>query len=107
MKTRPVAILATALVVAAAFPAAAPAQNAHLKGRNPELFVDNGLTLTSTLVYAGLGNFDTLQRVDATGNPSAICANNGQHAAPGQNPAEANVSGETAVPAGDIKNGNV
>ena len=107
MKMRVVAVIAMVLVVAAAFPAATPAQNAHLKGRNPVLFVDNILTLSATAVYAGLGNFDTLQRLDATGNPTATCANNGQHAAPGQNPAEVDLTGETAVPAGDIKNGNV
>jgi len=99
--------IATVLVAAAAFPAATLAQNAHLKGRNPVLFVDNGLTLTATVSYAGLGNFDTLQNVVATANPTANCANNGQHQAPGQNPAEVNVTGSTAVPAGDIKNGNV
>jgi hypothetical protein len=75
---------------------------------NPILFTDNGLTLTAQVSYAGLGNFDTLQTLDATGNPTATCTNPaGATQPPGQNPAEANVSGSTAVPAGDIKNGNV
>jgi hypothetical protein len=93
----------------AAFPAVALAQNAHLKGRNPVLFVDNGLTLTATVTYAGLGNFDTLQNLLASAQPTAVCINpgTGAHQPAGQNPAEVNVTGATAVPAGDIKNGNV
>jgi hypothetical protein len=100
--------IATVLVAAAALPAATFAQNAHLKGRNPVLFVDNGLTLSATVSYAGLGNFDTLQSVTATANPTATCTNPaGATQPPGQNPAETTVTGATAVPAGDIKNGNV
>jgi hypothetical protein len=72
------------------------------------LFVDNGLTLTATVTYAGLGNFDTLQVLAATANPTATCTNPaGATQPPGQNPAEVDVTGSTAVPAGDIKNGNV
>jgi hypothetical protein len=99
--------IVTVLVAAAAFPAATLAVSPHLKGKNPVLFVDNGLTLTATVSYAGLGNFDTLQAVDATANPTATCTNGGQHQAPGQNPAPVEVTGSTAVPAGAIKNGNV
>lgn len=91
-----------------AVPIAALAVNPHLKGRHPVLFVDNGLTLTATVSYAGLGNFDTLQSLDATANPTATCTNpGGSNQPPGQNPAEVDVTGATAVPAGDIKNGNV
>jgi hypothetical protein len=98
-----------ALLVVAAFPVAILAQNAHLKGRNPVLFVDNGLTLTATVTYAGLGNFDTLQKLSASAQPTAVCINpgTGEHQPAGQNPAEVDVTGSTAVPAGDIKNGNV
>jgi hypothetical protein len=72
------------------------------------LFVDNGLTLTATVVYAGLGNFDTLQNLSARAQPTATCTNPaGATQPPGQNPAEVNVSGATAVPADEIKNGNV
>jgi hypothetical protein len=100
--------VAIAMVLVAAFPAATLAQNAHLKGRNPVLFVDNGLTLTATVSYAGLGNFDTLQTVDATANPTSTCTNPaGATQPPGQNPAEVDVTGSTALPAEDIKNGNV
>ena len=64
--------------------------------------------LTAGVTYAGLGNFNTLQTLDATANPTASCTNPaGQTQPPGQNPASVNVTGSTAVPAGDIKNGNV
>jgi hypothetical protein len=99
--------VAASVAVIGVFAGQAMAVAPHLKGRNPVVLVDNGLTLTATVSYAGLGNFDTLQQLDATGSPLATCSNNGQHQAPGQNPAEADVSGSTAVPADDIKNGNV
>jgi hypothetical protein len=87
---------------------AAMAANPHLKGRNPVQFTDNGLTLSASVSYAGLGNFDTLQVLDATANPTATCTNPaGATQPPGQNPAEVDVTGSTAVPRGDIKNGNV
>ena len=100
--------LATVLVAAIAFPAAASAGNPHLKNPNPLLFTDNGLTLTATVSYAGLGNFDTVQTVNATAQPTASCTNPaGATQPPGHNPASVNVTGSTAVPASDIKNGNV
>lgn len=103
-------IAALAVSALLAFVPAALAGNAHLRNNvrpNPA-FVDNGLTLTGTAAYAGLGNFDTLQTLDATGNPTSSCTNPaGATQPPGQNPAEADVSGSTAVPKGDIKNGNV
>jgi hypothetical protein len=104
--------IATAALVFVAFALLAQpalAQNPHLKGRNPVAFTDNILTLTATVSYAGLGNFDTLQVLDATAQPTADCVNpgTGEHRPPGQNPAEVDVTGSTAVPAGDIKNGNV
>jgi hypothetical protein len=108
---KPIGLIVIATLVAAVVvPATALAGNAHLRNNvrpNPA-FVDNGLTLTGTAAYAGLGNFDTLQTLDATGNPTATCTNPaGATQPPGQNPAEADVSGSTAVPRGDIKNGNV
>jgi hypothetical protein len=103
--------IATVVVAAAVMPAAALAGNAHLKGGvkpNPK-FTDNGLTLTAEVAYAGLGNFTTQQDVAATANPTSDCVNpgSGEHRPPGQNPAEAVVTGSTTVPASDIKNGNV
>jgi hypothetical protein len=44
----------------------------------------------------------------ASGNPTATCTNPaGATQPPGQNPAEVDLTGPTAVPAGDVKNGNV
>jgi hypothetical protein len=100
--------IGSVLVAAVVFPATASAQNPHLKGRNAVAFTDNGLTLTASVSYAGLGNFDTLQNVTASANPTSTCTNPaGTTQPPGQNPAEVDVTGSTAVPAGDIKNGNV
>jgi hypothetical protein len=60
------------------------------------------------VAYAGLGNFDTLQTLNATGDAMATCTNpGGQTQPPGQNPAPVGTQGSTAVPRGDIKNGNV
>ncbi len=71
-------------------------------------FTDNGLTLSATVTYAGLGNFDTTQTLSATGNPTAVCTNPaGATQPPGQNPASVTPTGTTSVPASDIKNGNV
>jgi hypothetical protein len=83
------------------------AASPHLKGRNPVSFTDNILTLTARVSYAGLGNFDTFQELTATGNTTSTCTNQGGAQAPGQNPAPTTTSGGTAVPAEDIKNGNV
>jgi hypothetical protein len=102
--------IATVLVAAMALASAASAGNPHLKGGvkpNPA-FTDNGLTLTAKVSYAGLGNFTTQQNVAATANPTSSCTNPaGATQPPGQNPAQANVTGSTTVPASDIKNGNV
>jgi len=87
---------------------AAMAASPHLKGRNPVSFTDNGLTLTATASYAGLGNFDTLQTLTATGGTVSTCTTpSGSNEAPGQNPAPVTLVGSTPVLASDIKNGNV
>ena len=49
------------------FAQSALAAEPHLKGRNPIAFTDNGLDLTARVSYAGLGNFDSLQVLTATG----------------------------------------
>ena len=101
------AVVIMAMALMGVFAQEALAQNPHLKGRNPVSFTDNGLTLSATVSYAGLGNFDTLQVLTATGGTTSTCTNQGGNQAPGQNPAPVTVVGATPVPAGDIKNGNV
>jgi hypothetical protein len=101
-------VVAATAVVMGLFAQAALAQNPHLKGRNPVSFTDDGLTLTARVSYAGLGNFDTLQVLTATGGTTTTCTNPaGATQPPGQNPGPVTLVGATPVPAGDIKNGNV
>jgi hypothetical protein len=104
---RRLAVVIAAMAVMGVFAQEALAQNAHLKGRNPISFTDGGLTLSATVSYAGLGNFDTLQVLTASGGTTSTCTNQGGNQAPGQNPAPVTLVGETPIPAGDIKNGNV
>src|SRR5918996_2421395 len=105
---RRIAIAVAALLAVGLTSSPALAASPHLKGRRPISFTDNGLTLTATVSYAGLGNFDTLQVLDATGNPTATCTNPaGATQPPGQNPAAVDVTGSQSIPAAEIKNGNV
>jgi hypothetical protein len=98
-------VLLAMLVIGAT---SALAVSPHLTGNHPLSFTDNGLTLTATASYAGLGNFDTQQVVSATAQPTATCTNPaGATQPPGQNPAPVTVTGTTLVKASDIKNGNV
>jgi hypothetical protein len=87
------------------------AQNVHLKppNRNPT-FVDNvDLTLTATGNLAGLGNADVVVTLTALADATATCTNPGSGGTqpPGQNPAPITVQGSEAIPADEIKNGNV
>jgi len=111
MRRRILFIFALPMMLAAFVLGASPAlaTSAHLKGNHPLSFTDNGLTLTGTASYAGLGNFDTTQTLTATANPTATCTNpgSGVHQPPGHNPAPVTVTGSTSIPASDIKNGNV
>jgi hypothetical protein len=99
--------MATLLVFGLAA-SSATAASPHFKGRNPIAFTDAGLTLTARASYAGLGNFDSLQVLTATGNTVSTCTTpSGSNEAPGQNPAPVTLVGATPVEADDIKNGNV
>jgi len=102
------AVVIAAFAVVGLFAQQALAASPHLKGRDAVSFTDNGLTLSATVSYAGLGNFDTEQSLAARGNPTDTCTNpSGKNQPPGQNPAEVEVKGSTAVPKSAIKNGNV
>jgi hypothetical protein len=88
------------------------ANSVHLKGgKNAEpAFTDNTLTLTAAGALSGLGNGDVLISIDATAFPTAVCINpgSGEHQPPGQNPAEAAVSGSQFIPEDELtKNGNL
>jgi len=94
-----------ALAVGLSCASAAYAANVHVKsGPN---FTDNGLTLTADGVLAGLGFQNIQGDMSATANPVATCTNQGQHQAPGQNPAPVAVSATPeSIPASAVKNGN-
>jgi hypothetical protein len=106
LKKRFVAVAALVGAIAA-LSTVAFAASPHFKGNNPIAFTDNILTLSGTASYAGLGNFDSLQVLTATGNTASTCTNKGGNQAPGQNPAPVTLVGATPVEADDIKNGNV
>src|SRR5436309_10415266 len=95
-----------AVVVAAS--TAAFASSVHLKNNAYPTFTDNGLTLTASGALAGLGNGDVLVNLGATANATAVCTNPaGANQPPGQNPAPVSVAGSQAIPASEVKNGNV
>ena len=81
------------------------ATSVHWKHGSPQ-FTDNGLTLTETGTLSGVGNGDLLVTLTATGNPTSVCSNKGQHQPPGQNPAPVTLTGSESIPSSAIKNGN-
>jgi hypothetical protein len=87
----------------------ASAASVHLKGgaRAEPGFTDNGLSLNATGALSGLGNGDVLIMVTAQADVTSTCTNQGENEAPGQNPAPLTVTGSQAIPADEIKNGNV
>jgi hypothetical protein len=110
--TKQCLLLSTVVCVVASLiimPLPATAQNVHLKGgANAEpAFTDLILQLNSAGALSGLGNGDVLIKLTAQADVTATCTNNGQHQAPGQNPAPITVSGAQFIPESEIKNGNV
>jgi len=99
-------VLAAALVLV--FGTTAYAGSVHLKGNTSPSFFDAVLQLIQTVSLSGLGNQDLLVSLTATADVTATCTNPaGATKPPGQNPAPITVTGSEAIPAGQIKNGNL
>jgi hypothetical protein len=99
-------VLLVALAGLAVAATTATAASVHFKKGSP-VFTDNGLALTASGALAGLGNGDVDITLTATADPTATCTNKGGNEAPGQNPAEVDVTGSESFPAAEIKNGNL
>jgi hypothetical protein len=104
---RRIALIAAALSLLV-ITSTAVAANVHFKGKSGPTFTDQGLTLNATGSLTGLGNGDIVVTLTASGQPTSTCTNpSGGTQPPGQNPAVVQVSGQQAIPASEVKNGNV
>lgn len=108
MKLKRMLVYALSMLLVLALSTSAFASSVHLKGgKNAEpAFYDGGLTLSADGELSGLGNGDVLIILTAQADVISTCTNNGGNQAPGQNPAPITVSGVTAIPEEEIKNGN-
>jgi hypothetical protein len=105
---RRIAIISAALVVVVFAATAAVASNVHFKAKSGPTFADQGLVLNATGGLTGLGNGDVLITLTASGQPTSTCTNpSGANQPPGHNPAVVQVGGQQAIPASEVKNGNV
>jgi hypothetical protein len=109
LRTKIPAVLFTVLMVLGLAVVPALASSVHLKGGSnaAPTFTDNGLTLSASGSLSGLGNGDIVVDLTASGNPTALCTNNGGNSAPGQNPASVTLTGEQFIPQSQVKNGTV
>ncbi len=108
MGKRTLAVL-TAMVVLGSLAVPALASNVQFKQKKLPVWTDEGLTLNAAGSLSGLGNEDLSILLTAKADPIAVCKNPGtkQTEAPGQQPPEVTVTGSEAIPASEIKNGNV
>ena len=84
------------------------AASPHYKRGSPSCS-DKGLFEECTATISGLGNFDVVVSLTENGTGTTQCTNPGNgNVVPGQNPAiPVTPSGILALPAADIKNGNL
>lgn len=87
------------------------AASVHFKGGRDSgpVFRDLGSALRASGALSGLGNADIRVTIEATGTSITSCQNpgTGEHFPAGIHPGDTTLSGDTIIPADEIKNGNV